>query len=184
MIKGNSSRCSRVLSNASVWRLVLMRRILPTSYSKRAGTCTSMEWFSTSLRRSRASVRRFSPRLLNHLTRTEESMTIFSAIPGIPEVSDDVGRIPLSYPVVFKLTQGGKRILPRRARTDRTLEKNAQGLADHFTSRPVLDFAYPVYPFEKFVWQGDHDLGHKNSPPNETLSYHLGKGNTFYILCG
>src|SRR5439155_17293612 len=130
---------------------VLTSRMLPISYSSKAGTCTSSDRLSTSARRRRASFTSSSSRVLIHLMSTEESTTIFAAMPGVPIVADDVRRIPLADPLLLELPEGGQRVSPGTAARATTAGEGTQGLSNQLAPGAVLGLGDLIHLLEEVV---------------------------------
>src|SRR5438034_5604256 len=111
-MKGSVSRWSMASSSPVAPNRVLRRSTFPTSYRRRAGTCTSSGRASTSARSVRASFRRSASRVLNHLMRTDVSTTIFAAVARLAVVADDIRGVPPADPLLLQLLERSEALLP------------------------------------------------------------------------
>src|SRR3989475_10924401 len=160
-MKGSVSRGSSAASSPEAQKRVVRRSTFPTSYRRRAGTCTSSGRASSSARSVRASFRRSSSRVLNHLMRTDVSTTIFAAVARLAVVADDIRGVPPADPLLLQLLERSEALLPGAPVPLAFREQCPECLTDQLAARASLSPGSPVDLLQEFLGKRDHDLGHR-----------------------
>jgi len=89
---------------------------------------------------------------------------------GISEVANNVRRIPLPKPLLFKFSQRGKGVFPGPWTLRLIVQVGAQRFTNHLAPRPALCSGGSVYLFQELIGNGDHNLGHGAPPKTQYIS--------------
>src|SRR5205809_4128065 len=176
-MKGSVSRWSTASSSPVAPKRVLRRSTFPTSYRRRAGTCTSHGRASTSARSVRASFTRSSSRVLNHLMRTDVSTTIFAAVARLAIVADDIRGVPLADPLLLQLLERSERLLPGAPVLLAFGEQCPECLTDQLAARASLSLGSAVDLLQEFLGKRDRSeerrawLPEAEEPPRTSASH-------------
>src|SRR6185295_11556190 len=127
--------CRMTRSEASTWRFAMMRH----DFGVRGDS------------RRRASFRRSSSRVLNRLTSTEVSTTIFAAVAGLAIVANDVRRVPAADPLLLEFLERGERLPPGVSGARLADEGVPQRLKDQLAPGAALGLRGAVHLLQELV---------------------------------